>query len=185
MRWIYSDPHFYHKNVIQYCSRPFENVECMNQAIIKNHNKIVNKNDKVFILGDISFAGKAATKAIISKLNGNITLIMGNHDKARTRLWWLDCGFSQVIEYPIILDNLFILSHEPVYLSPSMPYINIHGHLHGNILLNEITYKEVMDASLQTNMIDYNRYINVCLENTNFYPVNLNELIDKYKLMSQ
>jgi calcineurin-like phosphoesterase family protein len=36
-----SDYHFYHKNVIKYCNRPFNNVEEMNEKIISNHNKLV------------------------------------------------------------------------------------------------------------------------------------------------
>lgn len=119
MRWVYGDPHYYHKNVLNYCQRPFKNVEEMNNNMISRHNRIVHKEDKVFIVGDFSFANKFDTTQIVNELNGNIILIMGNHDRSRTRTWLLECGFHQVIEYPIIIKDYFILSHEPVFLSKS------------------------------------------------------------------
>jgi calcineurin-like phosphoesterase family protein len=162
MRWIYSDPHYYHKNIIKYCSRPFETMEEMHTTMINKHNSIIDKKDRVFILGDFSFSNKENVSEIVSQLKGNITLIMGNHDRGRTRKWLLECGFDEVIEYPIIVNELFILSHEPVFMNDSMPYINLHGHLHGNVFSN-------------------NNYFNVCLENNDFFPFSLDGLIDNFK----
>jgi calcineurin-like phosphoesterase family protein len=178
-RWIYSDPHYYHANVIKYTSRPFSSVEEMNKELIKRHNLLINKQDKVFILGDFSLGNKQETADIISQLKGYLILIMGNHDKSRSRKWFLDCGFNEVIKYPIILKDSFILSHEPVYLSEDMPYVNIHGHLHGNILLDEKTYKTTL-STFNKKSVCLNRYVNVCVENSNFYPVFLNTIIDQF-----
>lgn len=55
---------------------------------------------------------------------------MGNHDRSRDITWWKEVGFNEVIEYPIIYKNFWILSHEPVCVNNSMPYVNIRGHLH-------------------------------------------------------
>ena len=46
--WITSDSHFSHVNIIKYCNRPFDNVETMNETIIKNWNNAVSKDDLVF-----------------------------------------------------------------------------------------------------------------------------------------
>lgn len=178
MRWIYSDPHYYHNNVIKYCSRPFKDVEEMHEIMIKKHNEYISKHDKVFILGDISFGGKEDTAKIISQLQGSLVLIMGNHDRSKSRTWFLECGFDEVIKYPIILNNSIILSHEPLYLNAYMPYVNIHGHLHGNILLDSNAYKEIMTKWISKYDIKFNKYINVCLENNDFYPFSLDTLIE-------
>ena len=53
--FIYSDPHFGHKNVIKYANRLFSNINEMNSQLIKNFNKVVGHDDVVYILGDFSF----------------------------------------------------------------------------------------------------------------------------------
>lgn len=50
--WFTSDTHFDHANVIEYCKRPFSNVEEMNEAMIRNWNKRVMPEDTIFHLGD-------------------------------------------------------------------------------------------------------------------------------------
>lgn len=54
--YFISDPHFGHKNVLEFEKRPFSTVEEMDQAIIDNVNyTIKKKNDIVFWLGDMFF----------------------------------------------------------------------------------------------------------------------------------
>lgn len=160
--FITSDHHFFHKNVITYEARPFEDVEHMNKKLINNWNKVISKNDKVFHLGDFSFANKEKTKEIVSKLNGYKILIMGNHDKSRKPSFYLECGFNEVYKWPIIYCQWYILSHEPVYLEKNSPYINIHGHVHS---------KKYEGTS----------HINVCVENTEYYPVLFSDILLKRK----
>ena len=78
--WITSDTHFNHYNIIEYCNRPFSNVDEMNKELIKRWNSVVKKNDKVWHLGDFFLGKKDDAADIISHLNGNIYLIKGNHD---------------------------------------------------------------------------------------------------------
>ena len=54
MIWFTSDLHLGHRAVINFQDRPFGTVEEMNEALIKNWNFLVAKNDTVYILGDIS-----------------------------------------------------------------------------------------------------------------------------------
>ena len=77
-----SDTHFFHKNILKYCNRPFENVQEMNQEIVKRWNEVIPKDAIVFHLGDFSLtANMKEFDSLIHKLNGDIHLIIGNHEK--------------------------------------------------------------------------------------------------------
>lgn len=162
MTYIISDTHFDHKNIIKYTNRPFESVEEMNKKMINNWNNTVDKSDKVFMLGDFAFANQDRVKELVSQLNGLIVLVMGNHDRHRTASWWSECGFFQVVEYPIIYKDFFILSHEPVLMNDSMPYVNLHGHKH------HIELKP-------------SYYYNVSVELHDYKPIELETLLQKLK----
>ena len=75
-----SDTHFFHKNVIPYCERPYAGVEEMNAALVDNWNALVNKDDLVWHLGDVGFAGMTKLGPILDQLNGRKILVRGNHD---------------------------------------------------------------------------------------------------------
>lgn len=131
-----ADTHFGHKNIIKYCNRPFKDTEEMDATLIKNWNNTVSKEDKVFILGDFAFGDKNVIKKYCNALNGRKVLIMGNHDKKSVNTL-IDCGFSEVIKYPIVWNEFFILSHAPQQALHNSPYFNIYGHVH-----DDPTYKD-------------------------------------------
>ena len=155
-RWVISDTHFGHKNIIDYENRPFASVEDMNAAIINNWRKIVNKKDIVFMLGDFSFYDKELTQSLMSALPGRKILILGNHD-SRSVEWYREVGFEHVSKWPIIIDDFYILSHAPVYLCSSMPYANIHGHIHSKKMTG-------------------GNYYNASVEHINYTPINLDAI---------
>lgn len=78
-----SDLHFCHSNILKFCSRPFNSIEEMDEALIANWNSVVRENDIVFDLGDFAFAPNWRWKEILERLNGVHYLIMGNHDVTR------------------------------------------------------------------------------------------------------
>lgn len=125
------DTHFFHKNVINYENRPFEDVDTMNSELIKLWNSTVPKKAKIFHIGDFSFGNKAQQISIGQQLNGYKILIIGNHDQYNIN-HYMECGFSEVYRYPIIIDDFWILSHRPMYMNVNMPYANIFAHVHGN-----------------------------------------------------
>jgi calcineurin-like phosphoesterase family protein len=53
--WFYSDPHFFHHNIIRFTNRPYQNVEEMNQDLVHRFNSKVGKEDKVIFVGDMFF----------------------------------------------------------------------------------------------------------------------------------
>lgn len=51
----------------------------MNEKLIENWNNVVPKDGIVFHLGDFAFGGSQLWNDVLSKLNGHIYLILGNH----------------------------------------------------------------------------------------------------------
>jgi calcineurin-like phosphoesterase family protein len=77
--FLSSDHHFWHARVIEYCKRPFKDVEEMNEILIKNWNEVVGPEDTVYYLGDFSMAFRSV-EIFTKRLNGNKILFAGNHD---------------------------------------------------------------------------------------------------------
>lgn len=137
MIYFIADTHFGHEKMLEYepiRKSMFQTVEEMDEYIIKQYNNIVNKNDHVYFLGDISFYDKERTKKIIEKLKGNKILIIGNHDMSRSPKFWMEVGFKWASKNPIIFENEVILSHQPLNLG----IMNIHGHLHSKPTNSEL-----------------------------------------------
>ena len=96
MTYIISDTHFSHKNIIEYCNRPYENIETMNKDIVQKWNSIVNPEDMVIHLGDVGFGLVEQLQPLIHSLNGYKILIRGNHDAKRGIDSWKNIGFDEV-----------------------------------------------------------------------------------------
>ena len=163
--WFIADSHFFHKKVIEYCNRPFSNVEEMNNIIISNWNKVVKRDDRVFMLGDFALCGKDKIIDIGQKLNGRKILILGNHDGASLSTYY-NAGFEMVSKFPIIFQDFFILSHEPIEFLPlNTPFVNIFGHVHNDMRFPTITPRGAC----------------VSVERWNYMPVEFNQLISLIK----
>ena len=137
--WLIADTHWGDSAILKFENRPFASVEEMDEALIRNWNEVVGKDDEVYVLGDVAWYDfRYAQEIIISKLKGHKILIMGNHDfispnPQHAARMWLSAGFDEVSRFPIILDEFWILSHEPLYMNTLIhPYVNIFGHIHGN-----------------------------------------------------
>lgn len=82
MIYFTSDTHFGHKNIIEFCDRPFRSVPEMNEALIARWNKVVGHDDTIYHLGDFSMKiGDEEIRNIVRRLNGHKVLILGNHDE--------------------------------------------------------------------------------------------------------
>ena len=147
------DTHFGHKNIIDYCDRPYSSVEEMNEDLIKRWNQKIKKTDIVFHLGDVYLGPKNNLKSIIEQLNGIKYLIKGNHDCWSNQVY-LDAGFKKVYDYPIIYKNFYILSHEPMFLSKNMPYFNIFAHVHNNLEYSDMSEQHFC-VSCERKYVDY------------------------------
>ena len=112
----------------------------MNDFMIKNWNTVASNEDTVFVVGDFfdfNHCTKEETADVLKQLNGHITLISGNHDVGN--LVELRNLGVEVIPYPIVKDNFWILSHEPMYVSENSPYANIFAHVHNNPIYKTVS----------------------------------------------
>lgn len=73
-----SDTHFGHTKLIE--NLRGMTVEEHDNLIINNWNSIVQKKDITYVLGDFCFEDSKLIEHYVSKLNGNIRIIGGNHD---------------------------------------------------------------------------------------------------------
>ena len=89
--WFTSDTHFGHANIVRLANRPFKDtkvrgemipaVQIMNEAIVNNWNACVLPGDKVYHMGDVALGKIDDSLEYIHRLNGEITLVTGNHDR--------------------------------------------------------------------------------------------------------
>ena len=81
MKYFISDQQWGHGAIIHMEHRPFNNVQEMNEAMIESWNSVVTKDDEVYHLGDIGYKmNPTQLHSILSRLNGKIYLVKGNHD---------------------------------------------------------------------------------------------------------
>jgi len=156
--YITSDTHFYHHNIIRFTERPFRNTNHMNESMIKRWNSRVRESDEVLHLGDFAVSFLRDIKYVRNRLNGRIYLILGNHDKKKKDME--EAGFN-VINQPFKYRNM-LLSHRPLD-NVSNGYINVHGHTHQRLY--------------------HGRYINVCVEQTNYTPITFDSVYKRANLM--
>ena len=154
--WFTSDLHIEHRNIIRLSSRPFDNIEQMNNALVNNWNSVVEDSDTIYILGDFSFKNPTP---YIKRLKGNKIFIIGNHDHKKTK--------GRKLMEPKIDGQRFILCHYPLLQWRQEYYgsIHLHGHNHNN----PIEYKK-------------NR-INVGVDIWNYTPVSAEQILKHALLM--
>ncbi len=124
-----ADTHIRHKNIIDYCSRPFNstNVKEMDQVLIKNWNYTVKPNDYVFFVGDLCMdRDPKGPDRVLQYLNGQITFIKGNHDENISKKI-----LNSIYHYHGV-DFLFL--HNPNDVPDAFNGWVIHGHTHNNNL---------------------------------------------------
>lgn len=161
--WIWGDQHFGHKNIIKYCGRPYPDVDLMTYCLLGNYLNLVKPNDIVIFNGDIGFMTEAKTNEILDQMHGYKIHVVGNHDMHRDgKLYNLNVDerhLGLVIDVPDHdFDYQMLVTHYPMTNVPK-GCINIHGHTH------------------QHQLQPHN--INVCVENTNYAPLNLKVVMER------
>lgn len=127
-----ADTHFYHKNIIKYCNRPFDTYEEMNKAIVERWNSIVEEDDTIYHLGDVTFRYNYQELEVVRRLKGKKFLIPGNHDQQKV-INKLSHTFTVLPETHILEDLKVVLYHCPLedWYKKDEGFILLHGHSHG------------------------------------------------------
>lgn len=144
------DLHLGHRSICEYRSR-FTSVEEHDEVVFDNLASSVYKRDSLYLLGDVAFTkeGLARIKSINCKSK---VLLLGNHD--------LERGIT-MFDLLDVYDKIHALhsrrnvwfSHCPIHASEMRDRKgNIHGHKHVGV-------------------IDDKRYVNVCIDHTDFKPI--------------
>ena len=173
--WVVSDTHYNHANILKFTDsktgrriRPeFDTVEQMNECWLDHWNERVKPGDRVYHLGDVFMGSKEEFQKVWPKFNGSKRLIVGNHDDIK----FLSSGgfFQKVYMWRMFPEFGLLMSHVPLHVSSMYrggsldnPLFGIHGHIHQN--------------SSPTGP-----YRNVCVEKTNYSPINIETLTEEAK----
>jgi calcineurin-like phosphoesterase family protein len=178
--WLISDTHFDHANILTFRGGDgelirgdrFASVEQMNQEMYDHWAETVAPGDIVYHLGDVMMGEKESTVETIRKLPGRKRLIVGNHDDIpflvgtgifqKVQMWRMFPELGVLLSHvPIHRESkLRLLNRKGKYPEDAVELYNIHGHIH------------------QWDPPE-GRYFNVCVEKTDYRPINLEELTNR------
>lgn len=130
--WLTADPHFGHEAVRVKSGRPWANTDRMDNALLKNMNRVVGPSDLFIIAGDLTLFGKSKAnyvEKIIERMPGIKILVLGNHDRFKPQ-WYIDRGFAMVTT-SLVLPGGVLVIHDPsaAEVWPA-DRIVLHGHVH-------------------------------------------------------
>lgn len=96
MIYLTSDTHFGHAAIVDYCQRPWADVQEMNAGLRKNWNSVIEPCDVVLHLGDFALGPSVLHPQYKAGLNGYSIITLGNHDATSTRMKAI--GFNQAVK---------------------------------------------------------------------------------------
>lgn len=155
--YVTSDWHLGHEAVLRFRPR-FKSVQEHDDHIITNMQKVIRPGDKLYILGDIAFTREAFQR--VKQIYCNKVLILGNHDTEVLDILDMIRPFQEIHSY--VRYKRAELTHIPIHPSELRHDLNIHGHIHNKV-------------------IDDPRYYNVCVEQTDYLPVPIKEILGESK----
>jgi len=173
--WFTSDWHANHSKIITLANRPFKNCFEMEQKLIENYNKVVHKNDLVFLQGDMNFGSRKRFDKMIDQMNGKKHFIMGNHkdyaykEGTMEKFVWVRNYYDLWVQDPDAKGGkqLICIFHYPIEQWRNKHYNSIHvcGHSHGRLPLRK----------------GMERRIDVSVEAWNYYPVSYEQIKEEIK----
>lgn len=117
MIYFTSDLHLGHNKDFLYKVRGFNSIEEHDETIVKNINSIVSDEDELYILGDLILNNQEKGLKLLKQINGQKTVILGNHDTSHKielyKSLGIRCVYAEFVKYH---KYRFILSHYPMKL---------------------------------------------------------------------
>ncbi len=150
-RFLTADLHVGHANIIDFCDRPFSDVNHMNTVLVQRWQETVRDDDEVWVVGDLAMGRIEDSLAWAGQLTGRKFLVPGNHDRCwpgGKKDWeaWVsryeEAGFEVVRHEPgetVVVDGVRLChwpssgdSHETDRFSAWRPASGplLHGHIH-------------------------------------------------------
>ena len=181
MNFYIADTHFSHKNCLAFDNRPFKTIQEMDAEMIRRWNAAVSNDDHVYILGDFHWGKEPDWIKILEQLNGQKTLIRGNHDidPQKSRKY-----FADIEEKMIVDDNgrKIVLNNEPIvcYRNHFYGWYHLYGHVHTSFEFNIMEHDRYLMEQLYTKPCEmYN--VGCMLPYMDYTPRTLDQIIEGYK----
>jgi len=130
-RFVTSDHHFGHVNIIEYCDRPFSSIGDMNTTLLNRHFETVDAEDVVVHLGDVAADMKTGQETVERRdaIDADL-LVQGNHDVG------LSDGQAPfpVVDSCVLShgEYTFYCTHRPADVPDNWDGWVLHGHHHNN-----------------------------------------------------
>lgn len=139
--YFISDTHFGHDKIREYCNRPFSSVGEMDSVMMERWNWAVGPKDIVYFLGDFCLGNQETAFSYFKRLNGQIYVVPGGHDKRWIRPNLCYTGPNCVVRvlpplYTVTLDEqVIVLCHYAMRVWPKSHYGSwqLFGHSHGGL----------------------------------------------------
>ena len=140
--WITSDLHIQHDKEFIWKVRGFNSITEMNDAIVSRWNNLIDKEDDIYVLGDLMLGDSNKGIEYLKRLNGKIHIVLGNHDTTnREKLYRELPNVIEIAEVGIRLKYKkyhFIMTHYPMFTGNlddesrglKARIINLCGHSH-------------------------------------------------------
>jgi calcineurin-like phosphoesterase family protein len=132
--WFTADTHFQHKLLAD--KRGFASTEEMDEVLVQRWNERIKRTDRVYHLGDVALGNPVSAAILLKRLNGQIYLVKGNHDRVaehkrvRDRFVWIKDYFGLKIgEQKIYLLHYAMRTWNCAYRGSW----HLHGHSHGTL----------------------------------------------------
>lgn len=151
--WFTADLHLRHKIILQHQSARIDAMGLTDAEDIDGHDKwivdmwydTVNRNDHVYVLGDLILADRITSLYLLGRLKRKgvkIHLIVGNHDKSTYNLtnMFESIDYIKVVDFKasvfdfLPFDITMVMCHYPMKSWPrkAQGSINLYGHVHAN-----------------------------------------------------
>ena len=131
--WYTADLHLGHTRIIEFCNRPFADIDEMNARIIQNFQSSVDFDDDLWVLGDFAFGQSTSLEKFenwFHQIPGRKHLVIGNHDdEAVIALPWESISDLKEIKDG---DQPVVLCHYPMitWNGARKRAVQLFGHVH-------------------------------------------------------